>query len=264
MPNPRRLPVALALLTGAALVAGCPGLAAAARGASPLTIAPPAGALASTQRVTPFQSPGSPYLHVTARSYRTPLGPEAVYRYYLPRLAALGYKSDGSGTSYGPSGVTSRDWAFARGTGQDDTALLTVVPVGTGSRYSLARDLIIPPARPRASLVPDAATSVVVTARSSAGAKPLERTVTGGAELRELLARVDALGMDARGVHGCAMDVGATATLRFAAGGRSYVFTEDPACLSVTGPGGTKLEDGGYRLWRTVVALLGIRSAYGS
>jgi hypothetical protein len=208
--------------------------------------------------VKPFEMVGSPYLHTAVTTYAVPLAPQAVYRYYLPGLRSLGYVLSGQGTAGRYDTVLSYDWQFSRGTGMNDTVLLTVEPQGSGSLYSIARELIVAPPRPKGSIVPRDTRQVVVSARPAAGKPWTSRTLETPAAWRKIWGVVNALPVDTRGAHGCAADFGAAARVVFKTGQGSYTFTEDPACDSVAGPAGAHLQDMGIKLWRTVTALTGV------
>ncbi len=253
----------LAFLVGVLLLAG--GAYAAAAGPAPkgstplLAIGPPSGAFASQVAVPPFETVSSPYLHTTLATYVVALRPQEVYAYYLPRLERLGYRKQGQGTSGDRSGITSWDWSFSRGQDMSDTVLLTVEPDGTKSVYSIARELIEAPARPKASIVPAKLEEVTVRARQSVSQPWVTRTLRTPEAWHGILAAANALPMDTRGAHGCAADFGAAATVRFVAKSGAWTFTVDPACDSVLGPGGTHLMDTG--LWTSAAAVEGFHVA---
>lgn len=221
-------------------------------------VAPPAGAHLSPHGVQPFETIGSPYLHTAVSTYASPLAPQAVLEYYLPRLRGLGYRLSGQGTSGRYGTVLSYDWQFSRGAGMDDTVLLTVEPKGSGTLYSVTRELIVAPPRPKGSIVPHDVRQVIVLARRAAGEAWVSRTLKIPVAWREILGVVNALPVDTRGVHGCVADFGAAAKVVFTTGQGNYAFTEDPACDSVAGPAGAHLQDAGMKLWRTVIALTGV------
>ncbi len=249
----------LVFLASMVLLAGGAWLGAAGAGAAVQTpaaaVPPPPSSTPSSVAVTPFETESSPYLHTTSRSYVAPLTPQALYAYYLPRLRHLGYRSQGYGTSGDRAGTQSWDWSFTRGAGMNDTVLLTVERDGKKSVYSLARELIVAPPRPKASIVPAKLEQVTVRARQSASSPWVTRTLRTPDAWRHLLQVVNALPVDTRGAHGCLADFGAAATVRFIAKAGSWSFTVDPACGSVLGPAGSHLMD--QALWASVSALMG-------
>ncbi len=249
----------LVFLASMALLGGGAWFAAAGAGAAVETpaaeVPPPPGTVPSSVAVTPFETVSSPYLKTTSRSYIAPLTPQELYLYYLPRLRRVGYRLQGYSTSGDRSGTQSWDWSFTRGTGMNDTVLLTVERDGKKSVYSLARELIVAPARAKASIVPAELEEVTVRARQSASSPWATRTLRSPDAWRHLLAVANALPVDARGAHGCLADFGAAATVRFIAKTGSWTFTVDPACGSVLGPAGSHLMDQG--LWAGVSTLMG-------
>ena len=221
-------------------------------GTVPLSIAPPPGWSARPSAVPPFETVSSPYLRMMLKSYQVALKPQQVYAYYLPRLEHLGYRLQSTGTSGNRSRITSYDWAFTKGAGMNDTVLLTVEPDGA---YSLARELVVAPARPKTSIVPAPIAEVTVRARRSANEPWVTRTLRTRTALSHFLAVANALPMDTRGAHGCLADFGAAATVRFIGKSGSWTFAVDPACGSVLAPGGTHLMDQG--LWTSAAAAVG-------
>lgn len=235
-------------------------LTAAPRPAAPLfQIAPPAGARPSSQELPPFETVSSPYLHTSVETYTVQIAPRAVYAYYLPRLQHQGYRPSGEGTSGSfAKGITGWDWSFSRGAGMQDTLLLTVEAQGSGSRYSVARELIVAPPRPAASIVPRDVQEVVVSARASMNEPWVTSTLRSPQAWRGILKVVNALPVDTGGRHSCTADLGAAAEVRFVGASQSYAFSEDPACDTVTGPAGAQLQDEGFGLWTTVTRLVGL------
>ncbi len=249
----------LVFLASMVLLAGGAWLGAARAGApqrmAGFLVAPPQNSAPSSVAVMPYETVSSPYLHTTSRSYVAPLTPQELYAYYLPRLRHLGYRLQGYGTAGNRSGTSSWDWSFTRGAGMNDTVLLTVERDGRKSVYSLARELIVAPARPKASIVPATLEEVTVRARQSASSPWVTRTLRTPDAWRHLLAVVNALPVDTRGAHGCLADFGAAATVRFIAKAGNWTFTVDPACGSVLGPAGSHLMDQG--LWSGVATVAG-------
>jgi hypothetical protein len=234
------------------------GPVAAAAGAIP--VPPPPGAVASQATLPPFQSWGSPYLHTVVETYRTALAPARLRSYYASRLERLGYRERVVGTSCDASGRCLEDVGFQRG--PDVMVLLTIAPSGGGSLYSVALEAIVPPPRPVESVVPDGATTLVVSARADAASPWVEKSFSAPAVVERFRKLVDGLPMDVRGTHGCLVDTGAEAVLRFTARGRRYTFTVQPACLSVQGPGNTALFDPGLRLWNEVRGTLDLAGGH--
>ncbi len=214
-----------------------------------IPVPPPPGATPSKHEITPFQRVGSPYLHTSDANYEVPMPPQEVYLYYAPRLQRLGYVANTQGESCGPKGPCMSDWAFQRG--NYDWVVLTVDPLQTNhSRYSIEMQQIVPPPRPRESIVPADVQSLTIEMLPGGQGRPI--AVTSPSEIAALRRLANRLPMDTRGVHGCAADTGVGAILRFLAGGKSYIFTEDRACASVKGPGGVALEDTGD-LWNALL-----------
>ncbi len=221
---------------------------------------PPGGASPSSAAVTPFQRPGSPDLQTTVKTYSVTMTPQEVHDYYAPKLLRLGYSASVTGQSCGPSGPCGSNWAFQHG--KYATFVLTVDPQGAdASRYSAAMELIVPPKRPNASIVPKDVKSLTIKVRAKAGDAWTSVTLTSPSAWGPLRKIVDSLPVDARGTHGCLADFGARSELSFLAGGKTYVFQENPACTSVGGPGGASLEDD-FTLWNATVRAAGLPNPY--
>lgn len=232
----------------------------AANGEAAIPVPPPGGTSPSSVAVTPFQRPASPDLQMTVKSYSVNMTPQQVHDYYAPKLLKLGYSASGTGQSCGPSGPCSSDWAFQRG--KYATFVLTALPQGAdASRYSAAMELIVPPKRPSASIVPKDVQSLSIKVRAKGQDAWTSVTLTAPSAWGPLLKIVNSLPVDARGVHGCTADFGARSELRFVAGGKAYVFQENPACTSVSGPGGASLEDD-YSLWNATVRAAGLPNPF--
>ena len=116
-----------------------------------------------------------------------------------------------------------------------DTALLTAQPAGSGSLYSLARELTVAPARPAASFVPAGSEEVSVAARALVGQPWLTRTLRTPNAWRPLLTAVNALPVDTRGAHGCRPT--SAPRVRFVTAAATRTFSADPACQSRGGRG---------------------------
>lgn len=227
-------------------------------------VPPPSEAAPISVQVAPLMSWGSPYLHVTVRSYSVALSADAIEAYYAPRLEALRYTwAGGPSEACGPQGCYAYFWAFQRG--QGELLVLTVRPHGASSRYSLARDLIVLPSRPWDSFVPPGATSVVLRAQPLSNGAPTSRTFTDPATVNSLVRIVNGLSVDPMSGHGCNLSPWSSAQVTFISRDWTYRFYEIPACGTVAGPGGAALTDlPNDSLWDAVVRLLRLRHPFGA
>jgi len=256
----RFLPLALSI----PLVAGVPWLCAAhapMAPSNPLAIAPPPGARASKVELQPGLVSPSPFLHIKIKTYLTALVAHNLDDYYLPKLQALGFQTAGQGeTASSSQGNEEWDWWFTRGpAGYFSTVVLTVEPKGLGSRYSLAREDIVVPARPKASIVGGKVTRVVVSLRALASRPWIRRALSSPQAWRALLQAMNALRIDPRGaVHLCLADRGARGIVQFWTIRGSYLYSENPACGSVIGPDDTRLWDQNLKVWGLIKYATGV------
>lgn len=230
----------------------------AALGGSPLGIPAPPRVRPTGAELAPGETVGALYERVAVWTYVGPVGPEDVLGHYLPYLRRLGYKEASAGYSGGP-GLDQDFWLFERDVQEDDVVVITLADGGTArSRYSIASEVVEAPPRPPDTLVPDGATRLVATGRRTAYGRDLRRSLGPGPELDHLVALVDGLPVGTFAGHGGIGDAG-QAKLVFAAGGRSYTFTEWAGFGLVSGPGRFQLADPRLGLWRAILSLLGRR-----
>lgn len=253
-------PYLLGAVAALAVAAAAIGSVAFASGGIAIPVPPPKGAVRSGTAIAPFETIGSPYLKTTVQTYLVRMTPQEVQDYYTPRLRALGYRWSGSGSSCGGSQPCASDLAYALG--PYTTFVLTVQPLGASrSRYSAAVEHIALPPRPKVSIVPADVQSLKISFRASASSAWISRVFRAAKDWQPLRRLVNDLAVDGRGEHGCAFDVGARATLLFRTGSRTYLFSENPACTSVTGPGPVSLEDVNV-LWPAIVKALHVPNRY--
>ncbi len=220
-------------------------------------VPPPPGARRSPKAFGPLETVGSSFLHETVGTYTAPMTDVGLYAYYAKRLDRLGYKTSSSGYSCTGAGRCESFWMFAKDVHQDDSVVLSVRPEGKGSLFSVARELVVLPPRPEASLVPADVQRVVLKVQVDDGPAWATRTVTEVSAIRRLREIVNGLTFADLGSHGPCWPNTRTATVTLMTPYADYAFRERP-CGVVMGPGGVTLGDGSAALWRAVTQLAGV------
>lgn len=203
-------------------------------GARPMTRAP-----VPTLRSAPTR-PSSPYLLDVPRWWSLPISASSALSWlhaHPPRGLRLSSTGSGVGPG-GPSGFlsysdrTAPSYSLA-------TLVLDVAPDGRGgSALRSDGQTLWVPSRPAAEAVPTDVSAVRLIAYRGSGCcaarHVLAHRMVRGAKAAELARLANALLRDNRGVVNCANDTGFRISAMFVAVQRELVFTEDPACGSVS------------------------------
>ena len=243
----------------AAAAAICPAQALSSTPACPvgLPLKPPPGAKLQSPALPALSLIGAKYLHVLTIGYRARGAIREFESYYATLLQHLGYSQDLGDSTARTGSEMIYGWEFSRDNG-DDIIQFTAVAQGEVAEFSLTRELILPPPRPKGSFVPARATAAVLWLRQEPAMQPRRLTVTSPARLDALQGIVNALALDTRVGEHCAMDPG-RAEVIFYVGRRAMTYVLDPACAFVTGPGNTVLFDPQNRLWSNMLADFGVK-----
>jgi hypothetical protein len=187
-----------------------------------------------------LSEPSSPFLLDVARWWSLPIS-SADALAWVRAHPPSGLRASAQGSGTGPGGPFPY-LAFADTSTEaytQPTLLIEVVSRGSGESAMRADGQTVwVPLRPPVEKVPPDVSAVRLRARR--GGKVIARRRVSGSTAADLVRLANALDRDNRGVFECAMDNGLRMSVTFASPERTLVFTENPACLSVSVRSGSR------------------------